>query len=291
MKQALTIAAALLVAALTTPALAQAPALPSHDFRIGADAPKIEVVRDLDAPPAEVWRIWTTAAGFDEVFSVPLACELRPGGKYEILWAPTAPPGSRGSEGCVVLSFVPERSLSFTWNAPPTFGALRDERTWVVVDLRPLQHGRTRMTITHLGFGEGEEWAKVREYFAAAWASIGTKIQSDLAPTDATAGDPKNGWVYMLRLMRPDIFDNANKEEMDAFAGHSAYLKDLTERGVVIVAGPCTGELQVGLVVFEAKDEEAARAIMEGDPGVIGGVFTAELHPMRLSLVRDRDAR
>lgn len=289
MTRILTLACALLVAAVAPPTLAQAPLLPSHEFRL--DAPALETVRDIDAPPSEVWRVWTTAEGFQKAIGAHLECELRPGGKYEIHWAPTAPAGSRGSEGCVVLSLVPERTLSFTWNAPPNFASLRDDRTWVTVDLRPLPHGRTRMTITHLGFGEGEQWDTLRGYFVAAWNSVGAKIQHAFAKPADPSHDPKNGWVYMLRLSRPELMTTTTQAEKDAFAGHSRYLSDLTKSGAVIVAGPCTGELQIGLVIFEAKDEASARAIMEGDPGVVGGVFTAELHPMRLSLVRDRDAR
>lgn len=99
----------------------------------------------------------------------------------------------------------------------------------------------------------------------------------------------KDGWVYLLRLTRPDIFDNATEAELAAFRGHAEYLRDLTQKGVVIVAGPITDELAMGIVVFEAPNESAARDLMLGDPGVSGGVFTSELHPMRLSLVRDRD--
>jgi uncharacterized protein YciI len=94
----------------------------------------------------------------------------------------------------------------------------------------------------------------------------------------------------MLRLTRPDIFETATEAELAAFRGHSDYLRDLTHKGVVIVAGPVTDDLALGIVVFEAPNEPAARDIMLGDPGVAGGVFSAELHPMRLSLVRDRDA-
>ncbi|MGP1309988.1 MAG: YciI family protein [Phycisphaerales bacterium] len=108
-------------------------------------------------------------------------------------------------------------------------------------------------------------------------------------PTPRAESQNKDGWVYLLRLTRPNLLENASEAELAAFRGHANYLQDLTRKGVVIVAGPVTDELAMGIVVFEAPDEPAARDIMLGDPGVSGGVFTAELHPMRLSLVRDRD--
>lgn len=57
----------------------------------------------------------------------------------------------------------------------------------------------------------------------------------------------------------------------------------------MIVAGPLTDDPPLGLVIFEASDEAAAREIMLGDPGIPGGVFSAELRPMRLSSLRERD--
>jgi uncharacterized protein YciI len=40
-------------------------------------------------------------------------------------------------------------------------------------------------------------------------------------------------------------------------------------------------------VVFEAENEEAARRLMEQDPFVFEGLFTATLHPFNAALIRD----
>lgn len=112
----------------------------------------------------------------------------------------------------------------------------------------------------------------------------------DMATAPRRADEPsKDAWVYMIRLRDMSLLERATEEEQKMFAGHFAYLQDLTRRGVVIVAGPCTDMIGPGIVIFEAPDEAAARRIMLDDPGVAGGVFTAQLHPMRLSLLRERD--
>ena len=111
---------------------------------------------------------------------------------------------------------------------------------------------------------------------------------SDQQPSRAES-DSKDAWVYMIRLSRPDLLETASHAEQQMFADHFAYLQGLTAQGVVVVAGPCTDMIGPGIVIFEAPDEASARDIMLGDPGVAGGVFTAELHPMRLSLLRERD--
>ena len=42
-----------------------------------------------------------------------------------------------------------------------------------------------------------------------------------------------------------------------------------------------------GITIFEAPDEDAARAIMEADPAVAGGVMAATLHPYAVAVARD----
>jgi uncharacterized protein len=57
----------------------------------------------------------------------------------------------------------------------------------------------------------------------------------------------------------------------------------------LILAGPFLDGQAPGIIIFEAADEAEARATMEADPAVAAGVFTAELHPFRASLLRGRD--
>jgi hypothetical protein len=41
----------------------------------------------------------------------------------------------------------------------------------------------------------------------------------------------------------------------------------------------------MGLVIFTAADETAAREYMNGDPCILAGVMTGELHPYGLALM------
>jgi hypothetical protein len=58
---------------------------------------------------------------------------------------------------------------------------------------------------------------------------------------------------------------------------------------VIILVGPTLGEQNTGLCVSEAPDEAAARRIMGEDPTIAEGFATAELRPIRVSLLRGRD--
>lgn len=100
--------------------------------------------------------------------------ELRPGGPFEIYMLMDNPPGLRGSEGCKVLSYLPLRMLSFTWNAPPEYPDIRDNehKTWVVVQLTKKDESTTMVEIDHLGWKDGKEWDAVFDYFHKAWEIV-----------------------------------------------------------------------------------------------------------------------
>jgi uncharacterized protein YndB with AHSA1/START domain len=123
----------------------------------------------IRATPAEVWAAWTTPAGIKQFLDTDARIELRIGGPYELLFATQDATGKRGSEGCQILSYIPGKMFSFSWNAPPLFPAERNLRTWVVVCFDELPSGSTRVELTHLGFGTGGRWDDVYEYFEHAW--------------------------------------------------------------------------------------------------------------------------
>lgn len=123
------------------------------------------------APPDEVWRAWTTLEGVTSFFAPQARVEARPGGAYEMYFDPSAAPGSRGGEGCVVLSLDPPRLLAFDWNAPPNLPAVRKQRTIVNVQLEPAAGG-TQVRLTALGWGHGAEWEQAHAYFERAWGKV-----------------------------------------------------------------------------------------------------------------------
>jgi uncharacterized protein YciI len=92
-------------------------------------------------------------------------------------------------------------------------------------------------------------------------------------------------YIYLTHPFRHEFFDAPTPEEERAMEEHFEYLKIATARGVVILAGPCLDET-FGVVVFSADGDEAARAFMFNDPAVDSNVMMAELHPMKVSLIR-----
>lgn len=92
-------------------------------------------------------------------------------------------------------------------------------------------------------------------------------------------------YIYLIHPLRHEFFENPTAAEMAAVEAHYEYLKHATDGGTVVLAGPCLDDT-FGIVVFSAEDEEAARAFMLEDPSVKSNVMMAELHPMRISLMK-----
>ena len=94
-------------------------------------------------------------------------------------------------------------------------------------------------------------------------------------------------FLYRLQLVRGDMLRTGPTDaEQAVVAEHLAYLQGLTAQGAIILVGRTlnTDENAMGLTVFRAESEDAARQIMNGDPAVKKGVMTAMLYPFRVVL-------
>ncbi|NNF01633.1 MAG: SRPBCC domain-containing protein [Bacteroidia bacterium] len=118
----------------------------------------------------EIWDCWTTETGLRSFFCPDCSVELKIGGKYEIYFISENEYGHKGSEGCKVLSFVPERMFSFSWNAPPSIPTVRNHshKAWVVVLINNIGN-KTEVELFHLGFLKGSDWDETVDYFENAW--------------------------------------------------------------------------------------------------------------------------
>ena len=127
----------------------------------------------VNAAPAEVFKAWTTSEGLKSFLGVESNIDLRIGGPYEIFFGgPEVPAAERGSNGCQVLSYIPNEMLCFSWNAPPKFPEERNQRAWVVLTFKPEGKSQTRVRLVHTGFGKDGQWNEVRTYFDSAWGRV-----------------------------------------------------------------------------------------------------------------------
>jgi uncharacterized protein YndB with AHSA1/START domain len=135
----------------------------------------VHVEGAVNAPIAEVWRVWTTSNGAQEFFAQKANIHLGIGGPYEIQFDPNDE--RSGTKGLKILSFLPERMVSFEWNAPPEMPEVRNGGTWVVVMMRPLSPDRTNVSITHLGWKDGPEWDDAYRHFVRGWSECLARLQ------------------------------------------------------------------------------------------------------------------
>jgi uncharacterized protein len=113
-------------------------------------------------------------------------------------------------------------------------------------------------------------------------------LHDSLRAQTPAATKPKQ-FIYVLHLV-PRLHSDKNwsKEDEAVLARHLARFKEAVKTGQLILAGrtPEPANKTFGIAIFEATDEAAARAFMEGDPAVAAGLMTAELHPFTIVLQR-----
>jgi uncharacterized protein YndB with AHSA1/START domain len=119
-----------------------------------------------------VWQAWTTSEGIVGFFAPAAEVEARVGGPFRIYVDPGAETGQRGADDMRVLAVQPKKMISFDWNAPPSLPQARQQRTFVVVRLIPVDDRTTRVTLHHTGWGEGGEWDQAYSYFDRAWVGV-----------------------------------------------------------------------------------------------------------------------
>ena len=123
---------------------------------------------EIAAPAPQAYALWTDSAAWMALMGPDSRAnfDLEIGGRYEWLFD-----GKVGSNGCQVLSYIPGR-----WSASPGMRrpgqAMRERRTWVVVETEALTADSTRIRLTHLGFGQGAAWDETYDYFDKAWGRV-----------------------------------------------------------------------------------------------------------------------
>jgi len=112
--------------------------------------------------------------------------------------------------------------------------------------------------------------------------------ETPAAPPPAKAPALKTFLIVLRPVARLHDEKAWTDADMAATGAHFQRLKAATEARQVILAGRTHEDLDktMGLVVFTATDEAAAREFMNADPCVVAGVMTATLHPYDLALLR-----
>ncbi|HEY0742279.1 MAG TPA: SRPBCC domain-containing protein [Chryseosolibacter sp.] len=150
---------------------------------------KVSLYIRINASVDSVWSRWASEKGIKMFFAPACTYELKTFGKLDILFAPLAPPGQRGAEDNRILAVEEKKMISFTWDAPPQYPEIRKQRTLVTVRFYPTSSKETLVTLTQTGWGQGEDWNTVLNYFKGAWAGFvlpNLKYSLEVAPINWT---------------------------------------------------------------------------------------------------------
>lgn len=130
--------------------------------------------KTVNCPIDNVWWKWTTHDGLLTFFGPDNKIKLKLGGAFEIYFLLDNPKGLRGGEGCKIISYMPKKMLSFTWNAPPEYPEIRNHnhKTWIVLNFNSISGKQTLIELNHLGWLDGEKWDEVYNYFDSAWDTV-----------------------------------------------------------------------------------------------------------------------
>lgn len=99
---------------------------------------------------------------------------------------------------------------------------------------------------------------------------------------------PNNVFAYTLVATRPAMLtEGATDEEKAVAARHWKYSIELLKSGTIVFGGRTmiTTPESFAICVIRAETADAARAIMNADPAVSGGVFRATLYPFQPMLL------
>ena len=190
------------IAALVTAAFLAPASTPGSDLMKGKRRTDrtIRLEGVVDAPPSEVYRLWTTEEGVRKFFAPSARIGARPGEPYTIAFFPEEDPEGLvyGTRGARILELVPEMKFSFEWvtfagdekkgdHAPPHAEAsLRNASplpTWVELTFEPAgdDASKTHVRFRHYGFGKGALWEKSFRWFERAWAGVLRELQAACA--------------------------------------------------------------------------------------------------------------
>ena len=99
--------------------------------------------------------------------------------------------------------------------------------------------------------------------------------------------DESKHYLYRIQPSRPEmLISGTTSEEAEIIGEHFTYLERLTLEGIAILVGRTlsTDPDSMWIVIFTARSEEEARALMNADPAVNKGVMRAKLFPFRIAL-------
>jgi len=131
----------------------------------------------INAPVADVWRLFTTAEGFKATGVAQAEVDLRVGGAIRSHYDPKGSLGDGGTIVNEILAYEPERMLAMRIKQAPAEFPFRNamQSTWTVIYFTPSGADMTHVRIVGLGYSDDPESPAMLQFFA-----LGNRATLDL---------------------------------------------------------------------------------------------------------------
>ena len=143
----------------------------------------------VDAPLAEVWRVFSTAQGYKNLGVAQVDMDFRPGGLIRTHYDAKGQLGDEGTIVTEILAYDPGHSITTRIARPPKgFPFPTAYKTvWTVVTLTDAGSGRTHFRGAMVGFDATAESQAMRAFFERGNATVLEELQRHYAKPAAAA--------------------------------------------------------------------------------------------------------
>jgi uncharacterized protein YndB with AHSA1/START domain len=255
-------------------------------------ATSTSVEATIDAPIDRAFEVFTIGIGSwwdanKHILQAPLArMEFQPWVGGRII--------DHGTDGSTcawarILAYEAPHRVIFSWDITTSWTVETDpaKASEVEITFDALEPARTRVVLTHRHLDRhGDGWEGMRDAVSSGWNLDGFRAHlaapqplpwiSDDAMRARLAGSAAYTAVVLHpteQLIRPTvdpiIWAHGRRNMALISAGIAPIITPVTSPG-----GPS------GFAIF-TTDPHATREILDGDPGVVAGIFTYEIHPVR----------
>jgi uncharacterized protein YndB with AHSA1/START domain len=131
------------------------------------EAPSFVNEGTVNAPVAEVWKIWTSGDGYKAVGVALADVDFRVGGLIRSRYSADGVLGDEGTIENRIIAYEPQHMIAIRIERPPRSFPFHEawKYTWTVVTLTDAGSGRTHLRVASMGFGSDPESIAMKEFF------------------------------------------------------------------------------------------------------------------------------
>jgi len=132
-----------------------------------AQSPTFVTEGVIDAPVAEVWKVFTTSEGYKALGVALAEVDFRVGGTIRSRYSADGVLGDDETIVNQIMAYEPLRMLAQRIQKPPKTFPFKEawKQGWTVITLTDLGNGRTHLRAASVDFGTDEESQRMRSFF------------------------------------------------------------------------------------------------------------------------------